>query len=149
MTISHKILEYIASNNIDFNEPTLNSFLRMSRLLNVTDSGVTQPSSKRKKARREIVIFGGLMIAAIIYGFFMSVPDVVAEMSGAAAVACFVVLFLVYLAMFILIVSAVVNSLYDIQCAKKILEDIFTLSQSSAMNIACNAASILRINGKV
>ncbi|ALQ46928.1 MULTISPECIES: hypothetical protein [Raoultella] len=119
VTISHKILEYIASNNIDFNEPTLNSFLRMSRLLNVTDSGVTQPSSKRKKARREIVIFGGLMIAAIIYGFFMSVPDVVAEMSGAAAVACFVVLFLVYLAMFILIVSAVVNSLYDIQCAKK------------------------------
>lgn len=58
------------------------------------------------------------MIAAIIYGFFMSVPDVVAEMSGAVAVACFVVLFLVYLAMFILIVSAVINSLYDIQCAK-------------------------------
>lgn len=50
VTISHKILEYIASNNIDFNEPTLNSFLRMSRLLNVTNSGVTQPSSKRKKA---------------------------------------------------------------------------------------------------
>ena len=49
----------------------------------------------------------------------MSVPDVVAEMSGAVAVACFVVLFLVYLAMFILIVSAVINSLYDIQCAKK------------------------------
>jgi Na+-transporting methylmalonyl-CoA/oxaloacetate decarboxylase gamma subunit len=40
-------------------------------------------------------------------------------MSGAVAVACFVVLFLVYLAMFILIVSAVINSLYDIQCAKK------------------------------
>lgn len=65
-----------------------------------------------------MIIFGGLMIAAIIYGFFMSVPDVVAEMSGAVAVACFVVLFLVYLAMFILIVSAVVNSLYDIRCAK-------------------------------
>ena len=119
VAISHKILEYIASNNIDFNEPTLNSFLRMSRLINVTDSEVTQPSSKRKKARREIVIFGGVMIAAIIYAFFMSVPDIIAEMSGAAAVVCFVVLFLVYLAIFITIVSNVINSLYDIQCAKK------------------------------
>ena len=119
VAISHKILEYIASNNIDFNEPTLNSFLRMSRLINVTDSEVTQPSSKRKKARLEIVILGGGVIAAIIYAFFMSVPDIIAEMSGAAAVVCFVVLFLVYLTFFITIVSNVINSLYDIQCAKK------------------------------
>lgn len=119
IAVSHKVLEYIATNNISFNDPAMNSFLRKIKLLEITDSGITQPSSKRKKARRDISVFAVIMIAAIIYGFFMSVPDLVVEMSGVAAVASFVVLFLAYFGMFVLVINALVNELYDIQYAKK------------------------------
>lgn len=116
--IAHQLTEYLGKAPLPLTSPILNSFLRHV-LLCVVKNGVFSFSAERwKRQRRGLVGFLILSLAAIAYGFFVTVPPLGMSAPSAGNTFWFFFFLLTYLAMAIFVVAWSIDEWVSLNGAK-------------------------------
>lgn len=115
--ICNSLLNYVFHNNIPFNDPALNCFLRTPELTSV-ENGFQQTHRKRQKRRWSTLVPGGIMLAVIGYGYIATMPAFLSE-KGMLFI-MFPIGSILYLGVLLFVIQFITESLWEIEMSKKI-----------------------------